>query len=147
MFKRPESVLVVIHTSRGEVLQLRRREPADFWQSVTGSLAEHETPLKTAIREVLEETGLIADDGLVDTGITNRYPIHPAWRHKFAPGVSENTEYVFCLQLPGTTEIRLDPAEHTEFRWLPRDAAAAAASSHTDRDAILALVPAVSPEA
>lgn len=147
MFKRPESVLVVIYTARGEVLQLRRRDPADFWQSVTGSLAEHETPLKAAIREVLEETGLIADDGLVDTSITNRYPIHPAWRHKFAPGVNENTEYVFSLQLPATAAIRLDPAEHGEYRWLPREAAAAAASSHTDRDAIMTVVPPVSPEA
>ena len=142
LFKRPESVLVVIHTVDGEVLRLHRHEPADFWQSVTGSLAENETPLKAAIREVLEETGLVADDGLVDSGIVNRYPIHPAWRHKFAPDVKENTEHVFALQLPGKTDIQLDPAEHAEYRWLPRDAAAAGASSHTDRDAILALVPA-----
>ncbi|HET7396523.1 MAG TPA: dihydroneopterin triphosphate diphosphatase [Gammaproteobacteria bacterium] len=142
LFKRPESVLVVIHTAGGEVLQLRRHEPAGFWQSVTGSLAGNETPSKAAIREVLEETGLVADDGLTDTGVTNRYPIHPAWQHKFAPGVKENTEYVFSLQLPERSDIRLDPAEHSEYRWLPREAAAAAAGSHTDRDAILALVPA-----
>lgn len=147
LFKRPESVLIIVHTTQGEVLQLRRHEPADFWQSVTGSLAEHETPLKAAIREVLEETGLVADDGLTDSGVTNRYPIHPAWQHKFAPGVKENTEHVFSLQLPARTGIRLDPAEHSEYRWLPRDAAAAAASSHTDRDAIMALVPSVLPEA
>ena len=65
-YKRPESVLVVIHTERGEVLQLRRREPADFWQSVTGSLHAGETPLQAAIREVREETGLAADAGLTD---------------------------------------------------------------------------------
>lgn len=146
MYKRPESVLVVIYTADGDVLQLRRREPADFRQSVTGSLAENETPLKAAIREVLEETGLVADDGLVDTGIVNRYPIHPAWRHKFAPDVKENTEHVFALQLPARTGIRLDTAEHAEYRWLPRDAAAASATSHTDRDAILAQVPPVLPE-
>jgi dATP pyrophosphohydrolase len=37
-YKRPESVLVVIHTATGEVLVLRRCQPPDFWQSVTGSL-------------------------------------------------------------------------------------------------------------
>jgi dihydroneopterin triphosphate diphosphatase len=141
IYKRPESVLVIIHTAGGEVLQMRRREPADFWQSVTGSLKENETPLKAAVREVLEETGLVADEGLTDTGTVNRYPIHPAWRHKFAPDISENTEYVFSLQLPEKPAVRLDPEEHAEFRWLPRDAAAAGASSHTDRDAILALSP------
>ncbi|MGH8369675.1 MAG: dihydroneopterin triphosphate diphosphatase [Gammaproteobacteria bacterium] len=141
-FKRPESVLVVIHTENGEVLQLRRCEPADFWQSITGSLAENETPLKAAIREVFEETGLIADDGLVDTGIVNRYPIHPAWRHKFAPDIDENTEYVFSLQLPEKAVIRFDPEEHTESRWLPRTEAAALASSYTDREAIMNLAPA-----
>lgn len=147
MYKRPESVLVVIHTVRGHVLQLRRRDPADFWQSVTGSLAENETPVKAAIREVLEETGLVANHGLIDTGVVNRYPIHPAWRRKFAPDVQENTEYVFSLQLPDKAPIRLDSGEHVEYRWLSRDAAAAGASSRTDRDAILALLSPDSPEA
>jgi len=29
---------MVIYTTAGEVLLLKRREPPDFWQSVTGSL-------------------------------------------------------------------------------------------------------------
>lgn len=146
MYKRPESVLVVIHTARGEVLQLRRREPQDYWQSVTGSLLEHETPLQAARREVREETGLIADAGLADSGIVNRYPIHPAWRAKFAPDVSNNTEYVCVLSLDKKLDISLETEEHLEYRWLPRDQAAAQASSHTDRDAILSLVPPFSAE-
>ncbi|MGH8284077.1 MAG: dihydroneopterin triphosphate diphosphatase [Gammaproteobacteria bacterium] len=141
-FKRPESVLVVIYAEHGKVLQLRRREPPDFWQSVTGSLKRDETSLQAANREVREETGLQADAGLTDSGIINRYPIHPAWRTKFAPEVKENTEYVFSLRLPAITAIRLDPAEHVEYRWLPRSEAAALVSSHTDREAILKLVPA-----
>ncbi len=134
-------MLVVIHTARGEVLQLRRREPADFWQSVTGSLHYGETPRQAAIREVREEAGLLADENLTDSGIVNRYPIHPAWRAKFAPEVTENTECVFSLRLPARTAIRLDPAEHVEYRWLPRDEAVALASSRTDREAILKLAP------
>ena len=145
-FKRPESVLVVIHTARGEVLQLRRREPADFWQSVTGSLHDGETPLQAAVREVREETGLAADAGLTDCGIINRFPIHAAWRTKFAPDVVENTEYVYSLRLGGIENITLDPHEHVEYRWLSRDTAARLASSHTDRAAILARVPATGGE-
>lgn len=143
-YKRPESVLVVIHTARGEVLQLRRREPADFWQSVTGSLQDKETPRQAALREVREETGFLADAHLTDSGIVNRYPIHPAWQAKYAPGIRENTEYVFSFQLPAIDAVRLNPREHAGYRWLPRDEAAAQAGSCTDREAILVLVP--SPE-
>ena len=141
MFKRPESVLVVVHTDDGQVLQLLRREPQGFWQSVTGSLKEGETPLKAARRELREETGLDGDAGLVDGGVINRYPIHPAWRHRFAPEVQENTEYVFHLAVAETCDINLS-AEHVDYRWLPREQAADAAGSATDKAAILALLPA-----
>lgn len=140
LFKRPESVLVVIYTQHGEVLQLRRREPADFWQSVTGSLREGETPAQAAQREVREETGFLADQGLVDTGVVNTYPIHVAWLAKFAAGTKENTEHVFTWQLPAIDAVRLDPDEHAEYRWLPRDAALKLANSATDRDAIAKFV-------
>jgi dATP pyrophosphohydrolase len=141
VFKRPESVLVVVHTDDGQVLQLLRREPAGFWQSVTGSLREGETPLKAARRELREETGLDGEFGLVDGGFINRYPIHPAWRHRYAPEVSENTEYVFHLPLPVICDISLS-SEHLDSRWLPREQAAKEAGSATDRAAILALLPA-----
>ena len=140
-FKRPESVLVVVHTDDGQVLRLLRREPAGFWQSVTGSLDPGEPPLKAALREVREETGLDPSVGLADGGIINRYPIHPAWRHKYAPEVQENQEYVFHLCVPEPCDISLS-SEHSEYRWLPREEAAELAGSATDRAAILALLPA-----
>ncbi len=138
---------MVIHTAAGEVLRLLRREPAGFWQSVTGSLSVNETPLKAALREVREETGLDAGAGLTDSGVINRYTIHPAWRQRYAPEVETNTEYVFDLLLPARMDIELAPADHVEYRWLPWDAAAELAGSATDREAILALVPGVPPEA
>lgn len=134
-------MLVVVHTDDGQVLQLLRREPQGFWQSVTGSLGQGEAPIKAALRELREETGLPGDAGLVDGGFINRYPIHPAWRHEYAPEVQENTEYVFHLSLPAVCDISLS-AEHMDSRWLPREQAAEAACSATDRAAILALLPA-----
>ena len=71
--KRPESVLVLIYTLSAEVLLLERRQPAGFWQSVTGSLAWKETPGEAAIREVEEETGLLVPDQLVDCDYSNSY--------------------------------------------------------------------------
>ena len=133
--------MVIVHTDDGQVLQLLRREPVGFWQSVTGSLNPGESPMKAALREVREETGLEGGLGLTDAGFINRYPIHPAWRHEYAPNVMENTEYVFHLALPTICDISLSP-EHVDSRWLPREAAAEAAGSDTDKAAILALLPA-----
>ena len=138
---------MVICTSAGEVLRLLRREPAGFWQSVTGSLLENETPLKAALREVREETGIDTGMDLADSGIVNRYPIHPAWRQRYSPEVRENIEYVFSLHLPGPMAVTLAPDEHVEYRWLPRAEAAELSASRTDRDAILTLVPPASPGA
>ncbi|HEY5567780.1 MAG TPA: NUDIX domain-containing protein, partial [Gammaproteobacteria bacterium] len=50
-------MLVVIYTRALDCLLLERVVPADFWQSVTGTLDWGETPAAAAAREVLEETG------------------------------------------------------------------------------------------
>jgi len=118
---------------------LERAEPRGFWQSVTGSLRENESAYDAACRELAEETGLTGE--LIETGITNKFPIAPAWRARYAPEVMENHETVFALQLASTCAVRLNPDEHVESAWLPREQAAQRASSWTNRDAILALVP------
>ena len=135
-YKRPESVLVVIYTISGEVLLLERRQPAGFWQSVTGSLAWHESPGEAAIREVREETGLLVQDQLLDCGYSNRFEILPAWRSRYAPGVGWNTEHVFRVELTEIAPIQLSRVEHLRADWLPAQQAADRVSSHTNRTAI-----------
>lgn len=135
--QRPESVLVVVHTASGKVLLLRRNDPADFWQSVTGGLRDAETPRAAALRELAEETGIAHAGALRDLHLTYRYPIHPAWRGRYARDVTENLEHVFALELPAECAIRINPAEHAEYAWLGADKAAARAGSWSNRAAIL----------
>src|ERR1700675_1844314 len=125
--KIPRSVLVVIHTPDLKVLMMERAGWQDFWQSVTGSVAHEDEPLRnTAIREVREETGLDATRyDLLDWGIENRFEIFKRHQNRYAPGVTHNLEHVFSLQVPAPLPVALDPSEHTASRWLPyRDAAA-----------------------
>lgn len=124
--KIPESVLVVIHTGRGEVLLLERADHPGFWQSVTGSLDAADEPLvQTCHREVLEETGIDAPlDAFVNWHQTNRYPILSHWRKRYAPGVTHNTEHLFSLCVEREQPIVLSPREHLRWGWFSwRDAA------------------------
>lgn len=139
-YKRPESVLVVVHTRTGKVLLLRRADDPGFWQSVTGSLLWEETETQQAAeRELREETGLKATEGLRDLNLTYRYPILPAWRHRYAPAVQENTEYAFALELPAEILITVNPAEHAGHGWFGFDEAAGKVASWTNREVIMRL--------
>lgn len=139
-YKQPVSVLVVIHTPALEVLLLERADRPGYWQSVTGSRDDDEHLQQTAIREVLEETGLQAGQyPLTDWQLQNVYEIYPVWRHRYAPGVTENTEHVFGLQLPGKLPVQLSLREHLSYVWLPWQEAAEKVFSPSNRDAILQL--------
>jgi dATP pyrophosphohydrolase len=128
--------LVLVYTRRGEVLLLERRDPAGFWQSVTGSLEWQESPRRAAERELYEETGLQAGGRLLDLRHTERFRIVPPWRARYAPGDRVNTEHWFALCLEGRRLIRLQAREHRNYRWLPAAQAARLAFSRTNRRAI-----------
>ena len=129
-YKIPQSVLVVIHTPALEVLLIERARQPGFWQSVTGSKdTDTEDWRTTAIREVHEETGIlvgspgIPPEALTDWAIENVYEIYPQWRHRYAPGITHNTERLFGLCVPHAQPVRLSPREHRDQLWLPwRDA-------------------------
>ena len=143
MHKIPESVLVIIHTSALEVLLIERADRPGFWQSVTGSLDAPDEPLiTTASRELFEETGIIADRQQIvlhDWHLSNIYEIYPVWRHRYAPGVTHNTEHVFSVQVPREIPITLSPREHLNHLWLPYIDAADRCFSSSNAEAILQL--------
>jgi dihydroneopterin triphosphate diphosphatase len=142
-FKIPESVLVVIHTPQLQVLLLERADQPGYWQSVTGSLDQADEAWSlAAAREAFEETGFDASAPgaeLVDWHLANIYEIYPHWRHRYEPGVTQNTEHVFGLCVPQASAPRLSPREHTAFAWLPWSEAADRCFSPSNAEAILQL--------
>lgn len=145
-YKIPESVLVVIHSADLQVLLIERADKPGFWQSVTGSKDAVDEPLaETAVREVFEETGIrigapgVPLDSLRDWQLSNVYEIYPVWRHRYAPGVTRNTEHVFGLCVPRDIAITLAPREHLQHRWLPWREAADLCFSPSNAEAILQL--------
>lgn len=139
-WKIPVSTLVVIYTPALEVLLIERADRPGYWQSVTGSQDPGETLRQTAEREVREETGIDASrHELADWRVSNVYEIYAIWRHRYAPGVTHNTEHVFGLRLPARVDVTLAPKEHVGFRWLPWREAAEEVFSWSNRQAILML--------
>jgi dATP pyrophosphohydrolase len=133
VFRRPESVLIVIHTAGGEFLLLERRKPPGFWQSVTGSLEWGETADAAARRELIEETG-ITQGLLCNLQWTQTYEVLPSFGKTYAPGVTRNLEHAFSLLL--TERVPVTLSEHVQYRWMPAAEAIAIASSSTDRAVI-----------
>ena len=144
--KIPESVLVVIHSIELDVLLIERADTPGYWQSVTGSKDSlSEALTTTAVREVAEETGIVIGSprvpraALRDWVLSNVYPIYPVWRHRYAPGVTHNTEHVFGLRVPRDVEVTLSPREHLRYEWLPWRDAAERCFSPSNAEAILHL--------
>src|SRR5262249_46807670 len=102
-YKQPQSIQVVIFAdepdARKYLLLKRVASYGGFWQTVTGSLEENETHRQAAVREVLEETGIVTcEEDLIELGVVNDFEIAPRWRDKYAPGVTRNEEVCFALK-------------------------------------------------
>ena len=144
--KIPQSVLVVIHTADLQVLLIERADKPGFWQSVTGSKDTLDEPFEqTCVREVAEETGIVIGSAAVprqalcDWNLRNVYEIYPVWRHRYADGVTHNTEHVFGLTVPAGTAVQLNPREHLSHGWWPWREAADRCFSPSNAEAILQL--------
>ena len=139
--KIPISVLIVIYNTGGKVLLIERADRKAFCQSVTGSLDSlHEAPRVAAEREVFEETGIqvaaLDPTALQDMHHQVEYEIYPQWRHRYAAGVTKNTEHWFSLLVPAACKITLAPREHIAYEWLPPKLAASKCFSESNRLAI-----------
>ena len=134
MYRRPESVLVLVYTRQSHVLLMERADIPGFWQSVTGALKPDELTQHAAARELLEETGI--NEQPTDHHYSTQFEIAGPWRARYHPQDTHNTEHVFSLRLGEEHAIALNPSEHTDYIWLPVQQAMNKVTSPTNRQAI-----------
>ncbi|WP_035056938.1 dihydroneopterin triphosphate diphosphatase [Andreprevotia chitinilytica] len=136
-YKQPISVLVIIHTPSLKVLLIERTDFPEAWQSVTGSREGEEQLIDTAIREVAEETGIVVTrESMRDWQLSTDFEIFDIWRHRYAPGVTTNTEHVFSVQVVEEVDVVLSEREHCRHRWVEWAVAAEMVFSPSNAEAI-----------
>ncbi|NBH74504.1 dihydroneopterin triphosphate diphosphatase [Rodentibacter pneumotropicus] len=137
-YKNPHSVLVVIYAENcDQVLMLQRQDDPDFWQSVTGSLEENETPRQAAIRELWEEVRLKITENstaLFDCNESVEFEIFPHFRYKYAPNVTYCREHWFLLAVE--REFIPQLSEHLAYQWVSLEQAVKMTKSPNNAEAI-----------
>lgn len=134
---RPETIRlikVVVHDGERVLLLRRRPERGAFWQPVSGTIDDGETPIATARREVIEETGQAAEPLPLD--LTQSFLIESQFLASRYPAPIIASEVVFHAALDSSRPIRIDPLEHDDWGWFPLDEALAKIRWTDDRDAL-----------
>lgn len=115
MHRKIQVVIMEIESVTPHVLLLRTNaERGNFWQNVTGSTEEEESFRIAAERELLEETGIIAAEELID--------LEYCFQYVDQLRKTEVTEVVFLSLLRRRpSQIDLDQFEHDDYSWKPID--------------------------
>jgi len=133
----PESVRlikVLIHDAERVLLLHRRPERGNFWQPITGSIEDGETPAETARREIIEETGHAAEPE--DLDLEQSFMIESQYLESLHPMPVLASEVTFAASLSAALEIRLDADEHDDCGWFPFEEAYAMIRWTDDREAL-----------
>lgn len=108
-------VKVIPHDGERIVLLLRRPQPGEFWQPVTGRIEHGETADQAARRELAEETGCTAAPRPL--GLRQSFLIDPSFLRKADGEIVFVDETAYEALLPRGCAIRVRPEEHCEARW------------------------------
>lgn len=136
-YKIPVSSLIIVHTIDMEILLLHRQDKDGYWQSITGSLEENESPIEAAKRELFEETGIKYQEfPILNWQFSQEYEIYKHWRYRYPPSVSSNTEHVFSVELPKKITVKIAPKEHRDFKWVSIEDAIKMVFSDTNAQAL-----------
>ena len=136
--RAPFQVLVILYRFKSDGKPeycVLKREPSDrggYWQWVTGGGEEGEATEQTARREVLEETGIIADGALIRLDSMATVPAIE-FGSVWGDGVLVVPEYAFGIHA-SNGGITLS-SEHTEYRWVDYETASGMLKWDSNRNA------------
>jgi lipoyl(octanoyl) transferase len=108
-------VKVLVHDGDRVLLLHRRRERGNFWQPITGSIEADETPIDTARRELIEETGHPGDPH--ELGLAQSFMIESQFLESRYPTPIIASEVGFTAAMDSRLPIALDPLEHDDSGW------------------------------
>ncbi len=134
---RPETirlVKVIVHDGERVLLLHRRPERGDFWQPVSGTIEDDESPIATARRELAEETGHVADPAPLD--LTQSFLIESQYLASRYPSPIIASEIVFRAPLDSRVPIRIDTREHDDWGWFTLAEASEKIRWTDDREAL-----------
>jgi 8-oxo-dGTP pyrophosphatase MutT (NUDIX family) len=137
-----EVAIFVLRRGRTEVLVCRRTDPTNrYWHTIAGGVEPGATPADAAVRELREETGLVATLA-AGRRTSYDYPLSeeaPQRRALYARGIESVHVECFVADAPADWEPQLDD-EHDEYRWCSPDDAFALLYWDDTREALRMLL-------
>lgn len=138
-YKNPNSILLIIFTTKFKVLLLKKNSKRDLWQSVTGSIELGEDPYDTALRELQEETGINKQrSDLIFDDLSHKFMIYSEWIDRYKESTYSNKEYIFSLKLNDEVSVKLS-REHSSYKWVDLNEAIHLVFSWTNKAALKAI--------
>jgi len=138
-YKNPNSILLIIFTTKFKVLLLKKNSKRDLWQSVTGSMELGENPYDTALRELQEETGINKQKSdLIFDDLSHKFMIYSEWIDRYEESTYSNKEYIFSLKLNDEVSVKLS-REHSNYKWVDLNEAIHLVFSWTNKAALKAI--------
>ena len=138
-YKNPNSILLIIFTTKFKVLLLKKNSKRDLWQSVTGSIELGEDPYDTALRELQEETGINKQKSdLIFDDLSHNFMIYSEWIDRYEESTYSNKEYIFSLKLNDEVSVKLSK-EHSSYKWVDLNEAIHLVFSWTNKAALKAI--------
>lgn len=138
-YKNPNSILLIIFTTKFKVLLLKKNFKRDLWQSVTGSIELGEDPYETALRELQEETGINKQrSDLIFDDLSHKFMIYSEWIDRYKESTYSNKEYIFSLKLNDEVSVKLSK-EHSSYKWVDLNEAIHLVFSWTNKAALKAI--------
>lgn len=118
--------MIVFHRDEGGcrfLLLLSRLTKRPLWEFPKGGIDEGESPAEAALRELEEETGMVAADIRLIDEFEHRE------EYRFTSGTGDGRtlvrkEVTYFLAETRTTDVRLSAHEASQFAWLTLEEAA-----------------------